>query len=66
MLLTGIIKHLVVFIEVRHPLWLSNIILLIPREEMVEMEIKVQIVLLEIVGIIPIDLLVDVMVLMPP
>ena len=58
----GIIKNLIVFVQVECCLLVSNVILLIPQDEMMEMEIEVQMVLTVMVNIIPIYLLVDVVV----
>ena len=62
MLIIRIIKNLVVCIQVRFPLWVSNIILLVPQDETVEIEIEIQMALWVMVDIIPIDLMVNLVV----
>ena len=53
------------FFHIRYLLWVSSVIL-IPQEEMVKMEIEVQMILLAMVAIIPVDLVVDVAVPLVP
>ena len=56
----------VVLIKVRYHLQVSSVILLVPQEDILEMETEGPVVLLVMVGIIPLDLVLDMVVPMVP